>query len=70
MDLKDDAMFAAYAALQNGQVQTAKECLIVGLEGGSVNNPLDFQRCWDRWKERVRRRKAGNEKNHHFKICN
>ena len=61
IDLKVDAMLAAYSALQNGHIQTAKECLIVGLEGGSVNNPLDFQRCWDRWKERVRKNEAGNE---------
>jgi len=49
------AMLAAYAALQNGQTQAAKELLIVGLEGGNVNNPLDFKRCWDSWKSKYAR---------------
>jgi hypothetical protein len=50
-----DAMLAAYAALQNGQTQAAKELLIVGLEGGSVNNPLDFKLCCDNWKSEYAR---------------
>jgi len=54
-DLRDAAL-AAYASLQNGKPEQAKELLIVGLEGGSVNNPLDFERCVKSWKDRTKRR--------------
>ena len=49
------AMFAAYADLQNKNPDAAKNSLIVGLEGGSVANPLDFVRCLDTWNAKVKK---------------
>lgn len=43
------AMRAAYAELQNNRPGTAKQLLITGLLGGSVNNCLDIERCNKEW---------------------
>ena len=47
---KQDALLAAYAALQNERVDMAKQLLITGICGGSVNNPLDIERMNKEWK--------------------
>lgn len=49
---QNDALLAAYAALQNNNIKMAKELLITGISGGNVNNPLDIKRLNDSWKSK------------------
>jgi hypothetical protein len=54
IDKLRNAMYAAYSALQNDSPCSARECCIVGLMGGSVNNPLDFHRCVKEWNDKYK----------------
>lgn len=47
-----DAMLATYSSLQNKKPDQAKTMLRTGLMGGSVNNPLDIERCNKEWLEK------------------
>jgi hypothetical protein len=48
-----DAMYAAYASLQLGDVETAKTMLRTGLLGGRVTEPQEVKHCQAEWNIRV-----------------
>lgn len=57
-EYQKEAMLAAYSFLQNGNVNSAKQLLITGISGGSVNNCLDIQRANEEWQEKYGKGKA------------